>query len=102
MVRQYWRVFTATERLEAIHWFQEDLNQFGFILSFTPFCKVALALTAEIPVTNLGMLLHRLGCWINIDPETFNEKPGNRDALVFLHITFTSGTGNKILEHSPG
>lgn len=99
--RTNWQAYTNGDRNTVIEQIKETiLFSDGYIVNFKMFSDIALSINVEIAENKLLMLHQALGGIVrisNFEDEGINSK-SLKEWIVYLHISFSSGTGNLKIE----
>lgn len=93
-----WEVICHEERIKGISIVEQSINKYGFILNFKMFSDISMSMMTEIPENKINALYSDLSNLMSLsDYEAFNSV-SEKEAIVFLNITFSKGTGDMRIE----
>jgi hypothetical protein len=94
----FWSGYCNGARIEAISTLQRVIHDFGYITDFKIFSDVAISMRIEIEELNIDRLYEALTGYLNITGFDKITSASKSERVIFLHITFTKGTGDVKLE----
>jgi hypothetical protein len=95
----YWKGICNKNRNLGISELEDIINTYGYILQFKFFSDVLMSLVIEIEEDKIERLFENLTQKINLTSDTQEHHfSSNKDAQIFLSITFSKSTGNMKIE----
>lgn len=94
----FWTGFSDSERHSIIDQVQNTVSKYGYIVDFTLFSDISLSITIEIEELRIDKLYEDLKNIIGIQEFASLNSTSAKERIVYLHITFTKGTGNLKIE----
>jgi len=94
----YWKGFSNKDRNAVIYEIEQQIGKFGFIIDFQMFSDMEISIRIEIETGKAPMLFDELSKIITIQDENEQKCEFNHECLIYLNITFSSGTGNLRIE----
>ncbi len=94
----FWTAYTNDERHTAINKLQNVISRYGDIVDTKFFSDISLNLKIEIEELKIDGLYSELRQQVGIDNFDRLHSKSKRERVIFLNITFSSGTGNLKIE----
>lgn len=94
---QNWKGYTSENRMESIDKIKSIIsNNEGYILNFNLFSDLAMSMSIEIEESRLSQLHDSLQTVLQMSELEYNTThlKSSNESLIFLNISFGSGTGN--------
>lgn len=93
-----WEGICHKGRTEGISLIEQNINRHGFILNFKMFSDLAISIMAEVPENKINVLFEDLSEVMTLFNFKSIDSQSDREATIFLNVTFSKGTGNMRIE----
>jgi hypothetical protein len=98
MKAAYWKGYTHFDRHKAIFDITNIIDKYGFISDSHMFSDIEISLKIEVAGKKVVTLYQELCDYMDMDKESFEGMMEMEECIIFLHVTFTHGTGNLKIE----
>jgi hypothetical protein len=98
MTNIFWSLYTAGEKHTAINNILKAVSKYGDMVDSKQFSDISLSMKIEIQEINIDLLYNELKQIVSIDTFDCLSSASTRERIVYLNITFGSGTGNLKIE----
>jgi len=94
----FWEGFCSNDRIIAMSEIEKIISTYGFILDFKQFSDISIAITIELEEANIQKLYFGLKNYLRLNDFETADSVSRKERTVFLHVTFTKGTGDLRIE----
>jgi len=94
----FWEGYCNSGRIIAINEIEKIISTYGFILDFKQFSDISIAITIELEEANIQKLYFGLKNYLRLKDFETADSTSKAERIVFLHVTFTKGTGDLRIE----
>lgn len=86
--------YTNEERHSVINKTKSVISNYGDVVDFMLFSDISLTMKIEIEEFKIDRMYNELNHFLNMDDFEYLDSLSKKERTVYLHITFTKGTGN--------
>lgn len=94
----FWTGYCYQNRVIAISEIEVIVNKFGYITDFKQYSDISIMIKVEIEELKIDDLHSTLGQYINLNNFEKINSMSQKERVIFLNITFTTGKGDLRVE----
>jgi len=98
MKHTFWTAYSNKNRILTISEIEKMVSVYGYITDFKQYSDISIMIKIEIEELKIDNLYNDLSKYINLDNIEQLSSSSNKERIIYLNITFTTGTGDVRIE----